>query len=289
MRRLSVVGLGRVGTALAAALQKEGYSLQCMADEDTRALIRARAVLGDNIPWAVSVENLPFSPVFLITVKDDAIEKVAEKLRRLYPSSLLVHTSGLHTSLILGEGSRLSLHPLQSFASVEEAINNLWRSHFSLEGDETGVAWGKEVVDVLGGVAMEIKAEQKPLYHLAACIASNYLVTLIYQALEAMGAADIPRETALAGLGALLDSTVKNIKTLGVPAALTGPMVRGDVGTVEVHMEALENHQKLKEFYSFMGAWTLEMISEERLHTPVNALEAMKSVISRGSNHRKDN
>ncbi len=289
MKQFSVVGLGRVGTALAVALQKAGYLLQGVADKDRTALVRAQALLGGDVPGAISVETVFFSPVFLITVGDDAIGKVAEKLRLLHPSSLLVHTSGLHSSLILGDGPRLSLHPLQSFATVEEAVNNLPGSYFSLEGDNKGLAWGRGVVEALGGVAMEIESEQKPLYHLAACMASNYLITLVHQALEAMGAAGIPRETALAGLGVLLDGTVRNIKALGVPEALTGPMVRGDVGTVETHMKALENRRELREFYAYMGAWTLEMIREGRLQTPIEAIEAMEAIISRVSNRRRDN
>ena len=289
MKAVSIVGLGRVGTALAVALQKKGYRIMSLVDQDFEALDRAREFLGRDIPGGLSIDGLTPSPVFLITVNDDAIEDVAERLRRLYPTSLLVHTSGLHSSLILGDGPRLSLHPLQSFASLKEAMTNLPGSYFSLEGDRVGLEWGKEVVKALGGVAVEIRAAQKPLYHLAACMASNYLITLFYEALKAMEAAGIPWEEGLSGLGALVEGTLRNAKSCGVPQALTGPLVRGDSGTIEHHLKSLQPYGDLKEFYCFMALRTLRMIREGGLSTPLDAVRAMEEMISRESNRRKDN
>jgi len=289
MRAVSIVGLGRVGTALAVALQKKGYGIQSLVDQDFEALRRAQDLLEGEMPGGFSIDELISSPVFLITVKDDAIEGVAEELRRLYPASLLVHTSGLHSSLILGDGPRLSLHPLQSFASLEEAMTNLPGSYFSLEGNRVGLEWGKKVVEALGGVAMEIRAAQKPLYHLAACIASNYLITLLYEALKAMEVAGIPWEEGLSGLGALMEGTLRNAKSCGVPQALTGPLVRGDSGTIEHHLKSLQPYGELKEFYCLMALRTLQMIREGGLPTSLDAVRAMEEMISRESNRRKDN
>ncbi len=289
MTVVSIVGLGRVGTALAVALRKKGYGIQGLADRDPGALKRAINLLEGEVPGSLFIEDLPSSPVFLIAVRDDAIEGVAKRLRRLYPAALLVHTSGLHSSLILGEGHRLSLHPLQSFASLEEAVSNLPGSYFTLEGDGVGLEWGKKVVGALGGVAMEINAAQKPLYHLAACIASNYLITLLYEALKAMEAAGIPWKEGLSGLGALVDGTLRNAKSCGVPQALTGPLVRGDSGTIECHLKSLQPYGKLKDFYCFMALRTLQMIREGSLPVSPDALRAMEDMINRESNHRRGN
>ena len=279
----SVVGLGRVGTALTVALKKRGYSLKGVVDLDPGALERCRGILG-GVPFALNLENLEPGDVILVTVRDDAISHVASRLRALFPGTLLVHTSGLHPSRVLGEGPRLSMHPLQSFASVEEALENLPRSFFSLEGDPYGLEWGKRVVEDLGGRWMVLEASQKSLYHLAACIASNYLVTLLHQALKAMERAGLEGKEVLPGLLALMRGTLKNVERLGVPGALTGPMVRGDVGTIESHLKALEGLDDLKDFYSYMGAKTLEMIKEGGLNTPSEALEAMEVLVSRGKN-----
>ncbi len=279
---VSIVGLGRVGTALAVALQARGYALRGVVDKDPEALERGRELL-EGVRCTSYLEELKPAQVILVTVKDDAISSVASRLRSLFPHALLVHTSGLHPSSVLGEGPRLAMHPLQSFASVGEALENLPRSLFSLEGDSAGLEWGKKVVEDLGGRWMILEASQKPLYHLAACMVSNYLVTLLYGALEAMEKAGLDREKVLPGLLSLMRGTLDNAGKLGVPQGLTGPLVRGDVGTIERHLEALEGLGALDEFYRFMGLRTLEMIEEGGLPTPAEALEAMKELLSRGS------
>jgi len=280
---VSIVGLGRVGTALAAALKERGYILKSLADKDLGALERARLLLGGDISVSSSMEDVGPAEVFLITVRDDAIFQVASFLRSRFPRALLVHTSGLHSSHILGEGPRLAMHPLQSFASVREALENLPASLFSLEGDARGLEWGRKVVESLGGHSMELEASQKPLYHLAACIASNYLITLLHEALRAMEEAGMERGRVLPGLIALMRGTLRNADGLGVPQALTGPMVRGDVGTIESHLRALEGREGMKEFYLYMARKTLEMIREGGLPTPKSSLEAMETLIRKES------
>ena len=284
---LSLVGLGRVGTALAAALKARGYTLVALVDKDPQALERAQEVLGREV-FSLSLEEAGPAEVILVTVNDDAISPVAFRLRSLFPESLLVHTSGLHTSHILGEGPRLAMHPLQSFSSVKEALENLPSSLFSLEGDSLGLKWGKGLVEELGGRWMILEAPQKPRYHLAACMASNYLITLFHQALKAMEAAGLRREEVLPGLLSLMRGTLNNAEKLGVPRALTGPMVRGDVGTVKSHLDALEGLGILDDFYRYMGIRTLEMIREGELSTPPGALEAMENLLSKGSSRNKD-
>ncbi len=287
MKRFSIVGLGRVGTALSLALEKRGYLLEGMVDRDPKALERAKSLLQGGMIVGTSIDRLPPSSVCLITVNDDAIEAVASQLRKLHPSSLLVHTSGLHTSKILGEGPKLSMHPLQSFASLREAMENLPHSYFTLEGDEAGLSWGRKAVEDIGGVAIEIKASQKPLYHLAACMASNYLITLLYEALKAMEMAGIPPEVGQSGIAILAEGTIKNVKALGIPEALTGPMVRGDVGTVKAHLKATEEHKDVRDFYTFLGLRTLKMISERGLSTPEEALDALENILNKESTHRR--
>ncbi len=279
---VSIVGLGRVGTALAVALQEKGYVLKSLIDLDASALERARSLLGE-VPVSSSLEDIAPAQAVLITVRDDSISPVASHLRRNLPQTLLVHTSGLHPSLLLGEGPRLAMHPLQSFAHVKEALENLSSSLFSLEGDALGLEWGMRVVEDLGGRWMVLEAAQKPLYHLAACIASNYLITLLHEALKAMEGAGLRREEVLPGLLALMKGTLRNAENLGVPRALTGPMVRGDVGTVKSHLLALEGWEDLGTFYRFMGTRTLDMIKEGALPTPTDALEAMAELLNRGS------
>jgi len=259
-----LIGPGRVGISLSYVLKNKGFSLLGVIGRSKERIDYACKLLD-----AKAVDNFEShifkkAEVVLITTPDDAILNVACKLRALYPELLLVHTSGLHPSHILGDGPRLSLHPLQSFADVKEALKNLPGSFFSLEGDEKGLEWGKKVVEMLNGEWVIISSEQKPLYHLSACIASNFLVTLFYFALKGMQEAGIEKDKVKKGLLALVDGTIKNIKSFGVPNALTGPIVRGDVGTIERHLEVLREKSGLREIYLQLALFTVKMLEEKK-------------------------
>ena len=132
------------------------------------------------------------------------------------------------------------LHPSsQSFADVETAITNLPGSFFFLEGDEEAVDVLRSVVISLDGRPVPLDSASKALYHAAACAASNFLVTLVDYAASLMTKAGVPPDVAIPALLPLVAGTVRNLEAVGIPEALTGPISRGDIGTVRNHLAAL--------------------------------------------------
>nr|MDJ0974330.1 DUF2520 domain-containing protein [Planctomycetota bacterium] len=130
---------------------------------------------------------------------------------------------------------------LQSFADVDTAVRMLPDTFFFLEGDEEAVDILRSTVIALGGRPITMGSQGKALYHAGAAAASNFLVTLIEYAVQLFFRAGVPRETALGALLPLIKGTVENLEAVGLPDALTGPIARGDVGTVKRHMKALES------------------------------------------------
>ena len=125
---------------------------------------------------------------------------------------------------------------------------------FALDGDTEAQDLGREIIEALGGSDMVIPSEGKMLYHAAAVVACNYFVALVYQALRVYGAVDIPPDKGLAALMPLIKGTVKNMERVGVPKALTGPIERGDLKTIEGHLAAFDRMMpEGKRIYGEMG------------------------------------
>ena len=241
-RRIGFIGAGRVGGALAIALQDAGYPVVAIA---SRTIEAARA-LADSISQCSAVspqEVVDLCDLVFITTPDSAIRQVCESLT-WREGIAAVHTSGSESSAVLakaaGDGAATgSLHPLQTFADSTEARANLPASYFAVEAQ----GWLKlallEIVDALKGTPIELRPEEKALYHASAALLSNYTVTLAKLATDLWLRFGWERSAALRALMPLLKGAVNNIEALGVPLALTGPVARGDVHTVEMHLAAL--------------------------------------------------
>ena len=265
--KVAFVGMGRVGTALAAILQQKGYEIIAVEDQEPSAIERAKEVLGE-VREGINPEGALETRAVFLTVKDDAIASVAQSLseRFKWPDhTVFVHTSGSLVSRILGDRPRISFHPLQSFAGIKEAMERIPHSVFALEGDEKGLEFGRQLANNLGIDHVEISPESKPLYHMAACMACNYVVTLLYEAKRELVDLGFSGEFAESGLLSLLKGTVENMESMGVEKAITGPIMRGDITTVKGHLAALEEHgaTTLKAVYALLGLRTAEMVLRE--------------------------
>ena len=134
------------------------------------------------------------------------------------------------------------MHPLQSFADPKEAVFSLQGSYIGIEGDKDALIEAKKIVKALGGKHIVISADTKAMYHAGAAVVSNYLVAIIDLGVKIYEAVGIPKETALQALMPLIKGTVSNIERLGLPGALTGPIARGDVSVVEMHLEEMRKN-----------------------------------------------
>jgi predicted short-subunit dehydrogenase-like oxidoreductase (DUF2520 family) len=199
-----------------------------------------------------------------ITTPDDIIADVAEKLC-WHNGQVVIHCSGVHSIDILEPAhkygaSACCLHPLQTFASIEEAIKNISGSTFALEGDGPTLETARDMATALNGNIITLKAGDKVLYHAAAVTLSNYLVTLMKTAADLWQSFGVPQDQAVKALLPLLKGTVNNIERVGIPNCLTGPIARGDVETIRKHVVALEKSQPASlEAYRVLGLNTLSI------------------------------
>ncbi|MGF7184212.1 putative short-subunit dehydrogenase-like oxidoreductase (DUF2520 family) [Desulfitispora alkaliphila] len=247
--KLGIVGAGRVGSALAKLLSIKGYQVVAVASRSKNKAEKLAGEVGaevmDNDQVVVAAD------LTVLSVSDDAIEAVANeislKLNKDYRRSKgVIHCSGVHSCHVLksleAKGlATASFHPLQSFATAEQAVRMIGGAVFTLEGDKELIETKlKTLVNHLEGKLQVIETEHKVLYHAAAVVASNYLVALTQVSCEMMERSGFTREMALEALLPLIKGSVSNIEKLGVPKSLTGPIARGDITTVQRHCSAIE-------------------------------------------------
>ncbi|UCD54016.1 MAG: DUF2520 domain-containing protein, partial [Dehalococcoidia bacterium] len=151
-------------------------------------------------------------------------------------------------------------HPLQTFADARRAMENIPGSTFALEAEEPLLTELKDMANALDGYWIELKASDKVLYHASAVIACNYLVTLVKLATDLWQTFDIPRGQAIRALLPLIRGTIHNIDTVGIPQCLTGPIARGDTGTIKKHLYALrKTAPDLLSTYQELGLRTIPL------------------------------
>ena len=261
---IGFVGAGKVGAAMAILLQRAGYRIVGVASRTAESANKLSARL--NCPVLSKEELAKGSEVLLITTSDDAIASVAQEIAEkdgFCSGQIVLHMSGAHTAQLLEPAAdkgaiTISVHPIQSFASVEQAITLLPGTYFSIEGDTRGYSFAQEMVEKLGGKHFILDSNSKVLYHAAASVASNYLVGLLKTALDLLAAAGVPEEVRLPAFLPLVEGTLKNTKKLGIPQALTGPISRGDLGTLEKHLDAMKELPELLSVYRALGLVTVD-------------------------------
>lgn len=272
MHKVAIIGAGTVGTALGYLLKQGGYSIVGIASRTIESAKRAREFIGAGEASADLKAIARKADIVFITTSDDAIEKVCEKIasvRGFNSGAIVFHTCGALSSEILksarNNGAKIvSLHPLQSFANVKKAVKNLPGSYFCIEGDESALSIAREIVVVLRGKEITLNVYKKPFYHAGACAVSNFLVATVGFGLELFEAAGIERHDALKVLMPLIKGTVKNIETLGIPSALTGPISRGDTGVIEDHLKAIsEERPETLRLYTELGRYTVKVAIEK--------------------------
>jgi len=258
MVKIGFIGAGTTGTALAVRLSQKGYPVLAVS---SRSLVSAQrlAQIVANCKVCESAEEVAdVSELVFITTPDDIIARIAGETQ-WHAGQNVVHCSGAHSLDILEPARKLganvgSFHPLQTFAGVNQAIDNLPGSAFALEAEEPLLSMLKELACVLDGSWAELKPGDKALYHAAAVFVSNYLVTLVKLALDLWQEFGVPPEEATKALLPLLKGTVNNIENIGFPNCLTGPVARGDLGTISKHLSVLNNrNSSLLSTYKELG------------------------------------
>ncbi|MER5656315.1 DUF2520 domain-containing protein [Streptomyces sp. NPDC002131] len=243
---VGVVGAGRVGPALAAALQLAGHRPVAVSGVSDASRRRAAQLLPD-VPLLSPAQVLERSELVLLTVPDDALPGLVEGLAEtgaVRSGQLVVHTSGRYGARVLDPVLRagalpLALHPAMTFTGTAVDVQRLAGCSFGVTAPDALRLAAEALVIEMGGEPEWIAEESRPLYHAALALGANHLVTLVAESMELLRTAGVEAPDRMLGplLGAALDNALRS-----GDAALTGPVARGDAGTVAAHVAELREH-----------------------------------------------
>jgi predicted short-subunit dehydrogenase-like oxidoreductase (DUF2520 family) len=265
--QFAILGVGKVGSAMGYLLKNAGYRIVAIADKSKHKAKQGSKYTGaeiceDAVDAASRAENI------FITTPDDAIFSVCEKISRegsVKKGDKVIHVSGAGGLDLLDSARRMgayvaSIHPLQTFADIESAIQSIPGSTFGITADDEIRDWSVQIVKNIGGIPFFVSEAEKPLYHAAACVASNYLTTLINIVENIYLSFGLDQETAIRAFWPLVEGTIRNIKNTGSVKSLTGPIERGDIGTIRKHLDILEKKfPDILDFYRTMGILTVDV------------------------------
>jgi predicted short-subunit dehydrogenase-like oxidoreductase (DUF2520 family) len=274
--RVGVVGAGRVGAVLAAALRSAGHEIVAVSGESDASRGRAAELL-PGVPVEKPSTVARAADLLLLTVPDDMLENVVTMLAAsgaIRAGQYVVHSSGRHGLAVLAPAADagahpIALHPAMTFTGTEIDLPRLRDCVFGLTAAPVDRAVAEHLVADLGGRPMWVPEEMRTLYHAGLAHGANHLVTLVTEAMEILAAAgaDDPAGT----LRPLLTAALDNALAAG-DAALTGPIVRGDAGTVAAHLAdiAANAPQTLPSYVALARATLSRALADGRL-VPIRA------------------
>ena len=241
-----IIGGGAVGNALGLALYRVGWPIQAVASRNRPRRERLATLTGGARAFSEAQALIEEVELILVAVPDDAIGPLARSVR-MYGGQAMVHTSGALGAEVLAPamaaGTQVGgFHPLVAFADTERAVAALHGATVAVEGDDQLVALLAEMAQAIGAHAVRLAPGSKAAYHAAAVLAAGGFVALLDAIAELGRVAGLDEAGSLAIYGPLIEGTLGNARSLGIQASLTGPMTRGDVGTLASHLEAMAAH-----------------------------------------------
>jgi predicted short-subunit dehydrogenase-like oxidoreductase (DUF2520 family) len=301
---LAFIGAGRVGSTLAQTLYWRGYIIKAVYSRTAESAGHLAGTVSSKARTTVA-DAARSADLIFITVPDDAIESVCAELAQdpdLHGKAI-VHTSGASGMAVLqtakDRGAWVGgLHPMLSIMdrqlSPGIAFSVPWVTEspdvtFGVEAEfEPLRTWLADIIKALNGIPLWLRAGQdRARYHAAGVFASNYVVTLFAEAMGLLQTLqtdpEMDDERVLRQIIVhLLEKTLANLKTTSPQQALTGPIVRGDVGTIRKHLDALDAHDsELADLYRVLTRRTLRLAAERG--TPLEKLDAIRASLNRAS------
>lgn len=288
-RTLNLIGAGRVGGALGRLWAKAGvFEIQ---DALTQSLKSARAaVRAMNAGRAVAaVEEMRAADLWLLATPDDAIAGACRILagsNKLQPGNIVFHVSGATPSAELRPAQRrgartAGVHPIKTFADTKAAARTFAGTYCGAEGDSRALRVLKPAFERIGARVFYIAPEMKRVYHAGGVFACNYLAALIEVAVTCHGRAGIRRAVSLKAIEPMVRETVDAIFVQGPARALTGPISRGDVATVERQLEALQKWSgDMAALYRGLGLVAVTLAAADRRLNAARAAELRRTLSS---------
>ena len=286
---INLIGPGRVGQALATALRHTNhYTLMGIYHPDIKQAKKITQQLQQGIPCD-TLAALPAADITFITTPDDAIPPLCIQLSNeatLKPKSIIAHMSGILDSNVLipvkkHNVSIGSLHPLKAFRQTNKPEPHAFKNvDCTVEGEAPAITCLTTLAQTLGAHVLALTPEKKAIYHAAACMASNYLVTLAAESSALFQEAGLADNEALKLCTRLMQTSLDNLKHVQTPEqALTGPLMRGDIKTLKQHL----NHIKspvTQALYQIAGLATLPLTT-----LPYDCIKAIKACLQDTSIH----
>ena len=241
---VGIVGAGAVARALGRELHAAGVPVVALASRTPASARRAAASIDAGVRVVPCADIPHLAQRAIIAVADAGIASVAASLAAAGMRGIVLHTSGASglapCAPLQGAGVACGvLHPLQTIVPPEQGASQFRGVAFGVAGDAPAVAWAVLMAERLGGSVLRLSEEDLPAYHAGAVLASNALAAAIDAATVLMAQAGVARADALQAIGPLCRASVDNVLRLGPAAALTGPIARGDCGTVAAHLAAI--------------------------------------------------
>jgi len=288
---IAIIGPGVVGRAVGRLLRQKRFPIKAVAGRTPERVRAALKFIGGGRAARSAASAARGAGVVFLTTPDRMIQTVCEEIaaaRALKRGAVVLHCSGAYDAGILASARErkayvAALHPLQSFASPEAAVKRMKGSYFTFDGDEAALPVAGQIVKALGGRMVHIPPQNKALYHAASCVLSNYLVAIADLGLIMLGLSGLRADEAARAAQPLLRGTVENIGVLGVPDALTGPIARGDVETVERHLRALAVLPRpVRRLYRELGLYTVRVAQRKGTLQPADA-RGLVRMLKRGA------
>jgi len=283
MKGIVIIGAGRLGTALARALSGAGMNIKAVADSSPTAVSRARRLVGRRRVFRDNVQAAGEGHVLFLCVPDSTIGIVARELASsgiAWRGKVVLHCSGLLSSSVLKPLRRrgawtASCHPVRSFPAKGGEPHPFKGIPVGVEGQARAISRLGPVLRRLGAKPFVLRPADKPLYHAACSLASNHMVALLDMAQGLLVGLGFTKEKALAVLLPLAQGTLHDVNKVGTGAALTGPIVRGDVETVQEHLAALKKAPQVREAYKTLGRRALRLAEKTVEAGKVKALRRL--------------
>jgi predicted short-subunit dehydrogenase-like oxidoreductase (DUF2520 family) len=246
---VGVVSAGRVGAVLGAALARAGHSVVAASGVSKESVGRAEDLL-PAVPLLPPDEVVARADLVLLALPDDALAGMVRGFAAagaLRPGQIVVHTCGAHGVEVLrpavDHGALpLALHPVMTFTGRAEDLERITTCCFGVtaaDADEAAWSVGEALVVEMGAEPVRVPEAARPLYHTALAHGANHLVTLVAEAADLLRRAGVESPERM--LGPLLSAALDNALRHG-DRALTGPVARGDAGTVRAHLRVLAEH-----------------------------------------------
>lgn len=265
---INIVGAGRLGKTIARlCVNNKVGEILGVYTRSAQTAAEAVAFIGQGSA-VCNLEDLPAADITFITTPDDAIQPICVKLatlKCLKKNSVVVHCSGSLPSQVLRDAKSCdcfiaSVHPMRSFADPQLSVAQFQGTYCAMEGEEQATAILKPLFDAIGSITYFINSNKKEIYLVAGVFASNYLITIAQEALNCLDEAGVPSEIAVNAIISLMSSSVNNlIESRSPEKALTGPLKRGDIKTIEKHLNALSHDTLRKDLYRTAALCALKL------------------------------